>query len=132
MGLSSVFVMGAIFLVPLVIGLMLRKINDDEFARWASYMTLKPLIATPLYAIWFVILLSLSGYNAPRSQYGFVFVLLALPGVVLTIWITNRYAGDTFIYRPKSARLLLVMDFLRWSGSSWMLALPPTQVIGPI
>lgn len=112
------------FGVPLVVGWGLRGVYKTDFSRWAGYMTLKPLVATPLYLIWAGILMSMRGVNPMQSPFEGVALLLGLPGLLLTLWITHRYGGDSFSRRRYAAGFLLLLDFARWGGSSWMTGLP--------
>jgi hypothetical protein len=122
--LSPLCLLAFVFGPPLLIGLSLRGVKHSDFSRWAGYMTLKPLVATPIYALWMAVLLSGWSPGSYTNSMGAVALPLALPGLLLTIWITSRYSGDSFIYHPRATWFLLLLDFFRWGGSSWMLALP--------
>lgn len=103
------------FGLPLLIGLSLLGSHKSDFTRWAAYMTLKPLLATPLFILLMAVLsdsMRLSGANC---------LPLTLPGILLTVWITHRFAGDSFLNRPYATFLLLALDVLRWGSSSLLM-----------
>jgi hypothetical protein len=103
-----------VFGAPLFIGigLLVRK-NKTAFGWYAALLTLKPLVATP---VWYVIL-------ANSLESGGLGILLMLPGAVLTILLVAA-CRDAFSHytTAESARRLLVLDCARWITSGlWAL-----------
>ena len=104
-----------ILTLPLIIGIyLLTRANAFTFVRMLGVLTLKPIVATPL---WLMIISALG--EAERAIVPNDFFLLSAPGFVLTIVILIIYRSAL---RPAfAARLtaILVLDALRWASSSF-------------
>lgn len=100
------------FVLPVILGpLVLWLFRSDELARLAGLFTLKPLLATFLWA--FLYFLGDQGLSLPRSL---TRLLTLLPGIILTLLIL--WGGRRF-FRTESATILLFVlaDALRWLNS---------------
>jgi hypothetical protein len=103
------------YLLPLILGpILLRRFKDDELSKMAGWFTLKPLLATPLWAL----IVDLEG----RTR--FYTTLDALPTLIpaigLTLWIVWKYRH---LLRTNlgTVILLLIGDALRWLNSfAWL------------
>lgn len=106
--LAVLFFLGA----PLLLGiLILAKKHKNALLWYAGLLTLKPVVATP---IWYAV-----SYNRSSSSW----LTLALPGVGLTVILTLLCRTAFFnIATSGMARKLLMLDTLRW-GSSWLWAM---------
>jgi hypothetical protein len=99
---------------PLIIGIVLLAKREKDVLRWfAGLMTLKPVIATP---VWYAIVLG--DLYSPSAE-----LKLIAPGVGLTVLITLlcwRVFRDP--HTSGAAQRLLLLDTARWV-SSWMWSL---------
>jgi hypothetical protein len=104
-----------ILTLPLIIGIyLLTRASAFTFVRMLGVLTLKPIVATPL---WLMIIAALG--EAERAIVPNDFFLLAAPGIVLTIVILIIYRSTL---RPAFAAHLttiLILDALRWASSSF-------------
>ncbi|MCP4595270.1 hypothetical protein [Neptuniibacter sp.] len=102
-------------LIAAIIGFRILSESRNRFATMAGLFTLKPIIATPLWAI-------IAEFNFGRPIHVGVFELEHLfpmiPGVGLTILIVIAF-WPLFL-RYKSAFVLLGLDIVRW-GNSYLL-----------
>lgn len=105
-----------VFIVPLMLGIIILLHAQDRFAQFAGWMTLKPLLATPL---WFFVTSWLATNASPRLA---VYVNW-LPGAALTVLLVVAYRqvvlGDSA--HPAALRLL-GLDFARWISTAVMYA----------
>ena len=95
------------YVLPLILGpIILTLFRRDDVSRMAGWFTMKPLLATPLWAMMLA-----WGENANVSQ-EFKAVMGLIPGIGLTLWIIWNYRHvlrtDTEI-----VILLLIGDALR-------------------
>lgn len=103
------------FLLPAgVIGLfILIKFRSSRFAVLTGLLTIKPLLATP---IWFYIYsLYLNHYGTCQIHPAYVFT--ALPGIGLTILLALLFRDQFSGKNSKQVYILLVLDTIRWSNS---------------
>jgi hypothetical protein len=109
--MSCIFVLPAFVLPVLLVPILLRVFRADELVRTASYFTLKPLLATFLWA--FLYFLGEGGLGLPRPL---TLGLTLVPGIGLTLLILW---GARKHFRTESATLLLFLaaDALRWLNS---------------
>jgi hypothetical protein len=104
------------YILPIVIGpILLAKLRGDRIARLAGLFILKPLLATPLWAM----LLSLKESSYMTEQ---TFNMLSmLPAILLTLLIVWRHR-TAFTTDRNLALLLLFADALRWLNTlAWQL-----------
>lgn len=117
------FCIGPILLLPLVIGVIIlrRSSEEDVFSHYAGWMTLKPLIATPIW--WMMLLSSGPSTSSVADNIQLLAIFGMLPGAILTFCIVSRF--NTVLFgseaRPR-AWLLLVLDCVRWINSGFILA----------
>jgi hypothetical protein len=97
--------------VAIIIGLkLILKASGDDLTRMAGWLTLKPVLTTP---IWFAILVALGDSPIP-----FVPACISiLPGVALTSVAAIVFWPTLCDPRARGARLLLVLDCLRWMNT---------------
>ena len=121
------------FILPLILGpILLRRYRDDDLSKLAGWLTLKPVLATPLWAL---ILGSMSSFTAfPALKEA----LTLIPGIGLTLlilWANRRL----FAAEKTTGLMFLLADALRWlnafawvyfSASLGMSAPDPYYVIG--
>lgn len=93
------------FILPLIVGpILLIKFRDDDLSRAAGWLTLKPVLATFLWALIFV-----STDSTEATYY-----LTLLPGVILTLIIAfsfrHLFKSETLIFS-----MLLLLDAIRWT-----------------
>lgn len=98
-------------ILPLILGpIILRVFREDEISSMAGLLTLKPLLATPLWA--FIIALG-SELDLP----GLITQLLSIvPGIGLTLLIVWKFRA-LFGTQQKIAFVLLAVDAMRWLNS---------------
>jgi hypothetical protein len=130
MGIILVFTSPA-YVLPILLGpLILRSYRADPLGGLAGAFTLKPLAATPLWAL----LLFLSDRMGLPDQLAPLVVLI--PGIGLTLIIVRLY-GQVFRSEKRIAFILLACDALRWLNTFfWSLlsgdlsAQTPFHIIG--
>lgn len=105
-----------VFIIPFMLGIIILFHAQDRFAQFAGWMTLKPLLATPL---WFFVTSWLATNASPRLA---IYVNW-LPGTALTVLLVIAYRqvvlGDST--HPAALRLL-GLDFARWISTAVMYA----------
>jgi hypothetical protein len=104
------------FILPLTIGLALVR-RAPGVSRLAGWLTLKPLLATPLW-----LLLGAATFSGNWSRPSLAYALTALPGVGLTLVLVWVFRSEVRWRGIGPLWLLLVLDTLRW-GSSFLLGL---------
>ena len=97
--------------IPAAIGLYLLTSRRNNLSRMAGFLTLKPIITTP---VWAVIISFLHG-SAVDAQ--FIAVWSILPGVGLTLLALMIFRRLFLSSRPILAMLLIVLDCIRWINS---------------
>lgn len=122
------------FWIPVLIGLSLVvRDSTDGLARMAGLLTLKPILTTP---IWYVIWASLDSFFSQipalaSTPLGAGLTLLTalvlrrlipalasiLPGASLTLLTAQVFRSRLSGPRARDARLLLVLDCVRWLNS---------------
>lgn len=117
-----------ILVLPAIIGVIILRRADEgnRFARYAGWLTLKPVVTTP---IWFLFLLSTAGvsYNTPEEIPPAVFLSI-LPGALLTVISVMQYQSLLFGEEARrDAWGLLVLDCLRWINSGLLMISPAYQ-----
>ncbi len=101
------------FIVPLIIGIViLRRANGDRLLQFAGWMTLKPLLATPIwyfFVSWLALEVSLQASVLANW----------VPGVALTLLLVILYrdALITNALHPSALRLL-ILDIVRWGSTA--------------
>lgn len=106
------------FVIPLIVGVMiLGRARGNPIIRFAGWMTLKPVLATPL---WFFFT-SLMTSNLPPSLPRW---LGWVPGVLLTLILIYIYRDIVFdeFDHPIVPRLL-GLDVARWGSTAFMYGL---------
>lgn len=103
------------FVLPLILGpIILRSFGADTLSRMAGWFSMKPLLATPLWAL----IVTLEGRTTFHQALDAAPTLI--PGIGLTLWIVWRYRH---LLRTELALviLLIVMDVPRWLNSfAWL------------
>ena len=109
--LFNLFLLSIPFWITAAIGLYLIKNRRNELCLMAGLLTLKPIITTP---IWAKIAFSLehSGISS-----GLMALCSILPGAGLTVLIFVIFRSKFYGLRATSARMLIVLDCLRWINS---------------
>jgi len=101
-------------IIPLIVGIhLIRRGADNPFAQFAGLLTLKPLLATPLWVM-----------SASTLRYGETngLPLTLLPGAGLTLFLMLLY--HTLLFGEDAVRAawwLIVLDCVRWLNSFAML-----------
>jgi hypothetical protein len=96
------------FILPILIGpIILRVFRRDNLRRLAGLFTLKPVLATPLWAAAYLVGDTLTG------SYWIGYALSMLPALVLTLLIV-RSCRQAFATDRSMALLLLAGDAVRW------------------
>jgi hypothetical protein len=108
-----------IFIVPTIVGFyLLVSYPGGGLKRMAGWLTLKPLVATPL---WIGILNSITN----RSDGSII--LTIIPGAGLTLFIILAFKPLLFgPERSSTAWWLIRLDCVRWINSFVLLVLQPT------
>lgn len=102
------------FVLPLILGPVILGMHKGELGRLAGWLTLKPVLATPL---WIMALLGLDELEA-GLQIGQVLSLL--PAIALTGIIIWRFRG-LLRGEGRIISLFIVGDALRWLNTfAWM------------
>jgi hypothetical protein len=114
----NLFLYSIPFWIPAAIGLYLVANAPDQFRRMAGLLTLKPIVATP---IWFAIIYTLLPYSIHELEPAHF--LTILPGASLTIVIVFMYRHVFTGPKAGSAKVLLALDCIRWLNS-FLLILP--------
>ncbi len=127
--LFNLFFLSIPFWIPAAIGLYLVANRRNDLSLMAGLLTLKPIIATPL---WLVIISSLQG-----STVGDALIPLGsiLPGASLTVLALAIFRPLFFGSRSTSARMLIVLDCIRWINSCLLTGAnfrPYKDAIGPL
>lgn len=114
--LVNLFFWSLPFLIPLAIGYHLLASRGDDLSLMAGLLTLKPIITTP---IWVAIISLLQG-----SGVGDALIALCsiLPGASLTILALLRFRPLFQDLRATPARMLIVLDCMRWINSGLLAA----------
>ena len=105
------------FWVPAAVGLYLVAKRSTDLSLMAGLLTLKPIVTTP---IWFAILNTFHPYP---NELGFANFLSILPGASVTVMIVILFRRLFSGPRAGGARVLLVLDCIRWLNS-FLLILP--------
>lgn len=105
---------GLALLIPLITGINIIARNPrNRLAQLAGLLTLKPLLATPL---WFTTISSVGNGKTQPSIDGLVTTLL--PGVGLTVLLLVVYHGVLRDNRTRAGAVwLLLLDCARWLNS---------------
>jgi hypothetical protein len=108
-----------IFIVPAIVGFyLLVSSRGNGLRRMAGWLTLKPIVATP---IWIAILDSIT------SRWDASIILTIIPGAGLTLLIMLAFQPLLFgPQRSSTAWWLIKLDCVRWINSFVLLALEPT------
>lgn len=103
------------FVLPAILGpVILRLYRGDELSKLAGVFTLKPLLATLLWAFIYSLGITL---DLPE---GAVQILLLIPGIGLTMLIVLAFKR-LFRSETRIALVLLVVDALRWLNTfAWV------------
>ena len=132
--LASFFLITLPFWIPVLIGLSLvARDTTDGLARMAGLLTLKPILTTP---IWYVIWASLDAFFSQTSALASIplgagltprtalvlrrlipALASTLPGASLTLLTALVFRSRLSGSRARDARLLLVLDCVRWLNS---------------
>jgi hypothetical protein len=104
------------YVLPLILGLTTRfYFKKDELSRMAGWFSLKPILATPLWA------LMISIGNSTHLSRDLQAALGLIPGIGLTLWIVWKYR-HLLRTETGTVTLLLLGDALRWLNSfAWVI-----------
>jgi hypothetical protein len=116
--LLNLFICSVPLWIPAAIGLYLYVNRPDDLGKMATYLTLKPIVTTP---IWFAIIYTLLPPFIHKLEPAHFLTLL--PGAGLTIVIVFMYRHLFRGPSAGSAIILLVLDCIRWLNS-FLLILP--------
>jgi hypothetical protein len=97
----------SVFLIPGIVGfIILRHQPQDELTRMAGWLTLKPILTTPLCLVILGLLYQTPVLGAFAS---------VLPGALLSLMASMTYA-PAFDYpeTSRAAKRLLILDCARW------------------
>ncbi len=114
-GLTLFFTWPALVL-PLLLGTFsLLKYGGDDMSRLASVFALKPVIATPIWALLCAITLGMAPFLGyiPLSLASPIYWLTLLPGLGLTVAIVLLFR-KLFQTKAPLAFVLLGCDMIRW------------------
>lgn len=101
------------FVLPLILGPVILRSYKDELGKFAGWLTLKPLIATPCWAL---MLELLDKFKLPKDPGQ---ALSLLPAVVLTLLISWKFRG--VFKAERTVFVFLAADALRWLNTYvWM------------
>ena len=114
----NLFLYSIPFWVPAAIGLYLVAKRPTDLSLMAGLFTLKPIVTTP---IWFAIISSL--LSTPNEKLELAHFLSILPGASVTVMIVIVFRRLFSGPRSGSARVLLVLDCIRWLNS-FLIVLP--------
>jgi hypothetical protein len=123
--LFNLFLLSIPFWIPAAIGLYLVADRRNELSLMAGLLTLKPILTAPLWAL---MISSLASYiNRPSTQSSAVdSALLALwsilPGAGLTLLVLLIFRRLFFGSRSTWARVLILLDCVRWTNSGLLTA----------
>lgn len=126
MTIVPVVLCGAAILLPFIMGVrMSMSYSNTWFPQFAGLMTLKPLLATP---IWLLIC------SATSVISGVGILLTLIPGIGLTLWIGWAYRSLLKDENTRQAAIwLYVLDAVRWINSFLILIASGTYVrIAPL
>ncbi|MBZ0279465.1 MAG: hypothetical protein K8L97_01910 [Anaerolineae bacterium] len=114
---AVLFCVVSTFVVPLIIGVMiLGRAAGDPVFRFAGWMTLKPILATPL---WFF----MTSWLATNASLRLAVYVNWLPGAAITLLLVLAYRQTMFGDSAHPAALrLLGLDFARWISTAVMYA----------
>jgi hypothetical protein len=106
------------FIIPLFLGIRVLSLHpESDFSRLAGWLSLKPIVATPIWL--YLVDRTFSGdWSRPSPAY----LVTALPGILLTLLIVAAHRS-ALTSNPGGARFLLVMDTIRWGNSLLMVSL---------
>jgi hypothetical protein len=118
MGLLCLFICVPIFFIPAIIGsILIAKGVDLDLSRMAGWLTLKPILTTPVW----LVSLTVSGIlleESPSPERAWILAVISiLPGASLTMWTVLVFRATLFRPRAYAARLLVVLDCARWLNS---------------
>ena len=104
--------------IPAAIGMYLYVNRPDDLGKMATYLTLKPIVATP---IWFAMISTLLPPSIQKLEPAHFLTILPGAGLTTVIVLMHRhvFAGP----QAGSAIVLLVLDCIRWLNS-FLLILP--------
>ena len=112
----------SVFIVPLILGIVLLHHSQDSLSHMAGWLTLKPLLTTPLW----VLILGLL-YQTPMIGA----FLSILPGALLSLLAARKYEDVLTGFRThRIARQLLILDCVRWLNTLVIMVLAG-GVVGP-
>ena len=114
----NLFVCSVPLWIPAAIGLYLYVNRPDDLGKLATYLTLKPIVATPIWVAIISTLLPPAIHELEPAHF-----LTILPGAGLTIVIVLMHRHVFTGPRAGSAKVLLVLDCIRWLNS-FLLILP--------
>lgn len=110
------------FVLPVVVGpVILLSHRDDALARLAGVFTLKPLAATPLWAL----IVTLRPDIFSSAQQTTSLLLTLVPGIGLTLLIVWAFR-QVYKLEPIRACVLLGADVIRWLSTFVMVLMGPT------
>ena len=104
--------------IPAAIGIYLYINRPDDLGQMATYLTLKPIVTTPIWVAIIYTLLPASIHELEPAHF-----LTILPGAGVTIVIMFMYRHVFTGPKAGSAKVLLALDCIRWLNS-FLLILP--------
>jgi hypothetical protein len=119
-----------VMIIPALIGILLlgkyllSKSAGRRFDLIAALLTLKPLVATP---IWLMILNEL--FLSPDFTHAWRVALSIVPGAGLTAFIVLVFRSSFTASGISRTRLLLMLDCIRWLNSFFLVILFSTLAL---
>ncbi|HLO29548.1 MAG TPA: hypothetical protein VK249_10460 [Anaerolineales bacterium] len=106
-----IFYLSVPFWIPAAIGLYLLTSRQTALGRMAGFLTLKPIIATPIWAM----IISFLHHSGTEAQH--IALWSILPGAGLTVLVIVIFRRLFLGSRLILAMLLIMLDCARWINS---------------
>ena len=122
MELLCLFICVPIFFIPAIIGsILIAKGVDLDLSRMAGWLTLKPILTTPVWLVSLTVSAILLEESSSPERAWILAVISILPGASLTMWTVLAFRSTLFRPRAYAAWLLVVLDCARWLNSLLMM-----------
>jgi hypothetical protein len=140
MGLLCLFICAPIFFIPAIIGsILIAKGTDLDLSRMAGWLTLKPILTTPVWFVSLAVSAILLGESSFPGRAWILAVISILPGASLTMCTVLLFRSTLFRPRAYAAWLLVALDCVRWlntflltlGSASWPRSRDLIDLIGP-
>ena len=121
MELLCLFICVPIFFIPAIIGsILIAKGVDLDLSRMAGWLTLKPILTTPVWLVSLTVSAILLEESSSPERAWILAVIGILPGASLTMWTVLVFRLTLFRPRAHAAWLLVALDCARWLNSFLM------------